>query len=437
MECPCTKSETEVFAPVKVQVTQDEGRWYSYNPQNPINAESLDFTVAGNNEEMIDMNNISLFLAGKIQRGDGTNLPADENVMVVNNFFSSLIKHIAVSVNKQLITPTISDFAYKSYVHKLIDFDMPKGSLLQQACYGYHPDTVNHSDKMAGNENEGAKPRKTLIKESRRFEVRDMLDVDFFQTGRLLVPDADITLKIFFNEPKFFLQTAADNKQTYKLLLEEATLYVRKIRIIPSLANTIDKELATKPAIYPFIRREITSYNIPTGFSSFKMENIFRGQLAHRYFIFLVNAAAAQGAYNKNPFELKNFRLSQVGLFENGQNMSGDVIEVDFDQRKSLNAYYQLLESIGALGERASYPPISYKDFKSHSTIFCFTRSPDLSNGDDEVVLPDRSANVTLKLSFHEPTTAPLSCYIIGEFFARVEIRGSGKEKAIVTDFPV
>ena len=108
-ECPCTKSETEVFEKVKVQVALDEGRWYRYNSQNPLNSDALDFTVAGNTEEMIDMNNISLYLSGKIQRADGTNIPAADNVQVVNNFMGALIKHVAVSINKQMITPTISD----------------------------------------------------------------------------------------------------------------------------------------------------------------------------------------------------------------------------------------------------------------------------------------------------------------------------------------
>ena len=429
------KSETDVFAPVKLQVALEEGRWYTYNPQNPINADSLDFTIAGNNEEMIDMNNISFFVAGKITRNDGNNLAAADDVMFVNNALGSMIKHIAVSINKQLITPTISDYAYKDYIRKVTLYDMSRDGV-QQATFGFYPDTPNHADKMAGAENKGSKPRKSMISESKRFELRDTLSVDMFETERLLVSDADITMKIFFNEPKFFLMSPTDNA-SYKLSLEEAVLYVRKVRVTPSILNEIDARLNKEPALYPFIRREITSYNIPTGFSTFKQENIFRGQLANRYFVFLVDNGACQGDYKQNPYLLKDYNLSQVGLFENGQNIAGDVYELDIGKHKSLNVYYQLLESIGAAGERATYVPITYEDFKSHTTIFCFTRSPDLSNGDDETVLPDRAANVTLKISFHDNTTRALTCYIIGEFFARVEIRGSGKEKAITTDFPV
>ena len=356
-ECACSKAETEVFQPLKVLVNMDEGRWYNYNPQNPINTDSLDFIVAGNNEEMIDMSNISLYLAGRIKLSTGANLPAAANVQAVNNFFGAMIKHVAVSVNKQLITPTISDYAYKDYIHKLINYDMPAQGT-QQYCIGFHPDTPGESNQInrtANNvvHNPGAQPRKTLIKESGRFEVRGPLSVDLFETMRLLVPDADLNLKIFFNDAAFFLHSS-DVNANYKLELEEATLFVRKVRVIPSLANDIDSKLATTPAIYPFIRREIVSYNIPIGFSTFKQENIFRGQLANRYFVFLVDAGAANGDKTKNPFELKHYNLTQVGLYENGQNIAGDPVEVNFDAAKSMNAYHQLLESIGALGERAS-----------------------------------------------------------------------------------
>ena len=333
-------------------------------------------------------------------------------------------------------------------MQKLIDYDMPTGGV-QQASFGFYPDTPNESHRPYRNfmqgegntaqrviHNPDSEPRKDLISESKRFEVRGPLSVDFFQSMRLLVTKADISLKVFFNEPKFFLH-ADTNDNDYKMVLEEAILYVRKVRVTPSIANSIDQKLNNEPALYPFIRREINSYNIPVGFSTFKQENIFRGQLANRYLIFLVDAGAANGDYEKNPFEFKHNGLTQVALFENGQNIAGDPIELDMTNNQTMNAYYQLLESIGSIGERAAYPPITYAEFLSHSTVFCFTRSPDLSHGEDEVVLPKRSGNVTLKLTFKENTTAALTCYIIGEFFAEVRLSGSGKEKAITTDFPV
>ena len=104
------------------------------------------------------------------------------------------------------------------------------------------------------------------------------------------------------------------------------------------------------------------------------------------------------------------------------------------DDHISINAYYQLLESIGAVGERALYPAITYEDFKSHTTLFCFTRSPDLSHGEDETVLPSQVGNLTLRLTFSGATTHPITCFVMGEFDSRISINGY---KNVSTDFSV
>ena len=436
MDCPCTKSELEVFRPVNVQVALTEGRWHTYMPLHSTdNADSMEFVIPGTSTEMVDMNNMSLFIAAKIKLADNDGDLGDgaaHHVQLVNNAFGALFRNIDVMINGQLITHATREYAYKDYLQRLLIYDMPKGGV-QQASIGFYPDTAGQSANLWNNANTGATERREMIHLSRRFELRGNLCIDFFDCSRLLMPGTDINIKLFFNEPKFFLH-AANNATEYKLAIEDAELYVRRVTVSDSVLNGLHTSLQSQEAIYPFVRREITSFNIPQGFSSYNQENLFRGQLGQRYFIALVHSTAANGSYSTNPFELKHFNLTEIALYENGQSIAGPPIKLNMAQRMSLNAYYQLLESIGAIGERALYPPLTYEDFKSHSTVFCFTRSPDLSHGEGDVTLPSQVGNLSLRLNFSAATTHPITCLVLGEFDSRVKLN---RYKNATTDYAV
>ena len=62
-ECPCSKSELAVCDPIPVQVAMVDGRWQTYYPINAINAQSgvAEFSIPGTANEVIDLNNISLY----------------------------------------------------------------------------------------------------------------------------------------------------------------------------------------------------------------------------------------------------------------------------------------------------------------------------------------------------------------------------------------
>jgi len=441
-ERACSKSELDVFQPIDVQVALTDGRWLSYQPLNGLaeTADVIEFVIPGTPNEGVDLNNISLYVCGKIKTAENGDLPdvaANITVAPVNNFLGSLFKHIDVSVNGQLLTRASREYAYKDFLIKSLYYQMPQSGKeqTQGEAFGYYPDQpaarANEFAHAAGG-NSGAKRRSNWIKGSHRFELRGPLALDLFGTDRLLFPGSDIHLKLHLNDPKFYLMDATATNQ-YKLNLEEVTLYVRRVTISDSFVADLNKQITSKDAIYPFTRREITSFSIPTGLSSSIKENLFRGQLGTRYFVALVNAAAFNGTtIASNPFHFEHFHLSEVALMENGQSIAGPPLKVDFDNGKYLNAYYMLLESIGAVGERALYPPITKDNFAHNMTIFCFTRSPDLCHG--EVALPNQIGNLTLRLTFSQALPQAVTCLVMAEFDSRIQLN---QYKNVITDYAV
>lgn len=438
-ECPCTKSELDVFRPVNVQVGMTQGKWVTYYPLNPLSATPgvVEFSVPGTANEVIDLNNISLYIRGKVIKAlPNTLLGENDKPAIVNNILDSLLHHVDVSINGNLITRASNDHAYKAYLQKITQVDMPRGgkSSSQFALDGFHMDAPGQQNDVA---NDGPKQRFSLIEKSKEFELIGMPSIDFFQTDRSLHPETDLNLKFYLSDPAFLFSDArAANALTAAptLVLSEMELHVRRVQISPTIALDIKSGLQKNDAIYPYTRREMLTFGISTGTSSVVKENLFRGHRATRFFIAMVDSEAYVGAIGKSPFCFEHFNLSSISLSENGNNMCCPPIRLSFkdDNKRHAWAYRLFLEQIGAVGERALATPVSLEHWLNGSTIFVFSASPDLSHG--MAHLPQQSANMTLSMTFAEKTTKNVTVIIMAEYDSRIQITG---QKNVITDYAI
>ena len=447
-ECPCSKSELDVCRPIDVQVAMTEGRWQTYYPINSLSSGNgvMEFSVPGTTNEVIDMNNISLYIRGKIKKNATTALGADNKVHPANNMLHTMIRHIDVSINGQLVTRAGKDYAYKAYLVKLTQHDMPGGGGdkdPQLILEGFSMDKEGKANTIDGNAGTadraepGGVKRQKLIAASREFELVGNPCVDLFQCERSLIMNCDIALKIYLNDPTFFLVEGTEtqaNKVTAPILsLSEVELRVRRVQVAPSFVNALVAEVQNRDAIYPFTRREILTFNIPKDTTLVTKENIFRGYLANRFFIALVDSEAYNGTLAKNPLYLEHAGIKEISLAENGLYMAYNPLKLDLNEKgRGATAYRYFLESIGAIGERALSTPVTYDHYCNGSTIFCFTRSPDLTHGLNH--LPPQTASITLQMSFKAATTATLTAIVLAEYDSRLQIT---KDNNIITDYGI
>lgn len=433
-ETACTKSEIDLFRPIDVQVALTEGVWQTYYPLNSLtNSTVIEFLIPGTANQVIDFPECSVYFSGKFKNA-AANLAADSTVAPVNNLLHSMIRTIDVSINGQLLTRASKDYAYKDYLLKLTQTDMPQGGDDPQLIMeGFIMDDAGNPTLAA---NAAIAKRKALIAESRTFELRGPLCVDLFQCDRNLLMGSDINIKIHLNEPKFYMfdnAAAAADRITPTLELESVELYIRRVTLADTFVNAINQEISQRDAIYPFTRREIVTMTIPTGSTLFIKENLFRGQLGVRYFFAMVNANAYNGSIGTSPFRFQHFNISEISLLENGQPMSQGRLKTTFaNKAKIINAYHLLLESIGAVGDRALTTPITRDHFADGSTIFCFTRSPDLCHGVNH--LPNQTGNLTLQINFGQALTSTIMVICMAEFDSRIQIN---QYKNVVTDYAV
>ena len=79
-----------------------------------------------------------------------------------------------------------------------------------------------------------------------------------------------------------------------------------------------------------------------------------------------------------------------------------DPLIVDIAGGQTLQAYYHLLQILGAVGEKPNRTKISLSAFKAGSTVFAFSRTPELDRTD--VLLPRREGNISLRIKFKDAT---------------------------------
>ena len=439
-ECPCTKSELSLFDDVRVQVASEKGHWQTVLPISSLdNQGTISCLIAGTPSQAIDMNNISLYVAFKVINQDGNDLVAAEKVVPCNNLLYSLFRDIQLQLNGQVVTRGMFEYPHKTYIQLLTqnDWAAQGKDLEQSACIGFYPDLPGRADKAyddAVEPNTGAELRRGWIESSKTCELRGPLMLDLFQQHLYMLPNVDMQLTFHKTDSTFIIQnkTAGANVR-YRIKFTDFKLFVRRIQLSDFIVKDIRDQLEVREAIYPFVRREMCTLTVGQGMSSLNQENLFRGQLPVRMFVCMVrNDALNGGSYSLNPFNLQDFGVSEIGMFEDGDSIAMDPMKVNFAENQYLNAYYTLLESIGVIGERGLHTPLTKEAFHKGSTIFCFTRSPDLSIGD--VALPNKIGNISLRLNFRQAITNAVSVIIMAEFDSRIQINKNGN---ISTDYPV
>jgi len=98
-----------------------------------------------------------------------------------------------------------------------------------------------------------------------------------------------------------------------------ASLFVRKVKLSPSVFLAHAKALEDSTAKYPIKRVVCKSFQIPENYLDASHENLFSGQLPTRIVIGLVDNRAFNGSRDHNPFNLHHYNVSEISLYLDGQ----------------------------------------------------------------------------------------------------------------------
>ena len=192
-----------------------------------------------------------------------------------------------------------------------------KSSQLSMAMfYKDTPGKMDVVDPVAddADANMGLKARYTFTNESKTVDMMGPIHSVIFFQDRLILNGVNLRLKLNRAKNSFSLVSSVHGAN-FKVVITEAILYVRKVKVASSVTLGHAVALKQTPAKYPIRRVDCKVLSIPSGFSSFTPDNLFLGNIPNRLVFALVDTEACNGTYGSNPYNFKHHNLTQVGVY--------------------------------------------------------------------------------------------------------------------------
>jgi len=179
--------------------------------------------------------------------------------------------------------------------------------------------------------------RRFIARQSRKFDMMGRLHADMFFQDRYMLNEVGVKIKLVRSKNAFCVMGDA------KVDITHASLFVRKVKLLPSVFLAHAKTLKRGTAKYPIRRVVCKSFAVPQHYLDVSHEKLFSGQLPTRVVIGLVTNRAFNGLMGSNLFNLQHFNLSEIALYLNGQQQHAiRPIQPDYEHGLYIRAYDSL-----------------------------------------------------------------------------------------------
>ena len=311
--------------------------------------------------KFIDFTKTWFFMKYQIERKDGNNWVAlntgdaeqklkDSSVNVIQNFASSFIKQLKVTINSTLVFDSGNLYPYRAYI--ATEFGTSKAfreGLLEAG--GYFPDEADKYDFI---ENEGFIKRKKYFASNKPCHAITRLNFDLANQNSLFLNNCDIIFEIKPQSDDFVLHVPKYPKTTrtrgakdgdpeivttnyyavggtYRINLHEVKLYITLVDVVQSLQNQIARQLEHTPAKYPLRKIDLRSLYLPMGMTNFTW-NVFTSIVPRRLMIFLVPNKRFDGDRASQPFKFVHGDIQNIWVEANNMTVPNNPYHLNMDE---------------------------------------------------------------------------------------------------------
>lgn len=404
---PCTKSEIvyDELPPTQV-VVLDDYKVYA-GPKAAVGDNTpLTFEVTGSGEDYMDLGDTFLRLRVKITKTNGTPLE-DTNASVgpLNCFLHSLFSQVDVTLNDNLVSQSTNTYAYRSYISTLLSY----GAAAKKTWLGmeiWEPDEAGQFDSK---DNSGLRKRELLFQNGKEVELKGRLHTDLSFQNRLVPNGVTLRVTLTRNKPEFALMAFGNEASSYNIAITQASLEVRKVKLVPKEQLKIESVIAKSGARIPITHVVTKNFSIPQGGSTFDLDSLFMGQIPNRVVLGMVENEAFNGAYDKNAFNFQHFHLNFLCLNVDGKQVPGRPLTPDFANGHYIDCFETLFTGTGMYGDDLGQC-IKRSDYDKGYCLFAFNLTPDQSNGISHV---NTRRHGTVRASLHFAKALPCTVTVI------------------------
>ena len=246
------------------------------------------------------------------------------------------------------------------------------------------------------------------------------LHLDLFGQSKYLLPGVDVRIKLTRSKSNFQLLTDATEKGV-KTVIEEAVLYVRRVKVTPSVLLGHQIGLKENNAIYTIQQSDLQTYTISQGSKSHIQDNLFRGVLPKMLFVALVGNDAFNGNMTKDPLTFDHFNINYLALFREGESIPySQPLQPDFEGGFIARAYMQMIQSLEMFNVNQNNG-ITMDQFKGGKTVFAFNLTPDLC-ASGPCGQSYKTGNLRLEMKFAKALAAAINVIVFAIRDGKIEI---------------
>ncbi len=381
--------------------------------------------------QAIDLSMHRLWVLGEVVNADGTKIKtaAESDAGLVNNALHSLFCQVDVSVGSTVVSQSSLTYAHRAHMEALLAYDQ-SAKESHMTMRGWFKDTAGHMDAYSGDNNAGLVKRRKMVQGGRMFELMGPLHCDFLSNqSKYLLPYTDLTIKLTRSPDAFALMST---KKSEKIVIHDATFFVRKVELSPSLNLAHAKALEVAPARYPLTRTSVKTITIPGGLRDKAIPNLHMGQLPKRIIVGFVSNVAFNGSYHHNPFNYHHYDLNHMVLYVDTEQVPSIPLTPDFEKERYIHAYNTLFSGTG-INWKDEGNNISHAEYGKGYTLYAFDLTPDQSAHEAHWNL-QKQGTIRLDVRFAKELPEAVNCIVYSEFDNLVEI---SKDRHVVVDYSV
>lgn len=422
-----TKSELDLFATPPTQNSVESGQMQCYRPFSSISENSpIEFVVSGHGDEYIDLAHTMLHISAKINKPEPVDPNKDEeqNVAPVNNWLHTLFSQVDIYLNQKCVTPPSNLYNYRSYIENLLNYGSDAKTSHLTTNFWYK-DTAGAMNDIAAT-NAGYTKRKALSKDNKIIDLYGNIHCDLFNQDKYMLNGVELKIKLQRSKIEFHM--IGETIPSVSIL--DAVLYVRKIKINPSILIAHARALNIATAKYAITRVDIKTISIPKDMQSKSIDNLYLGQLPKRCIIGFVQSKAFNGDIKMNPFNFEHFDYNFLSLYLDAIQIPSVPLTPDFKKNIYTRAYHSLFSGVGTpfsdLGNN-----ISREEYPKGFCLTAFDLTADLSSHDSHWNII-KSGCLRLEVKFEKPLAQTVTAIIFAEFDNIIEI---DKNRNIAIDY--
>lgn len=421
----CLKSELDLFNGLTVQLGIDSSAFIEIHPIASLTDQTpVEFYVSGNGEHYLDLAHTLLHLRIKILKKNDANLADTDNVAPLNYILNTLFSECTVFLNDKLVSSQ-ANYSYRAILESLLFYSKSsQESLLSCACF--YKDTAGHHNDV-NDSNKGYSKRKELCKNSKIIDLIGALHFDLAAQPKLLINGVNLRIKLERHKDAFVLMSGTDN---YKIHIDFASLYVRKVNVSPSIILGHEKALEKGVIKMPIRRVDVKTFALSQGLQSTTIANAFIGQLPTRIVLGFVSNEAYNGNITKNPFQFQNYKLNYLCILNDGLMIPAKPLQPKFDLAMYARSYFSLFTNLSRFHHSPNIN-IDVSEYKNGYTLYAIDLTPDLASGQSHTSI-NKTGNIAIDLKFDTALTETVSLVVYSEFRNIIEI---DKTRGVFTDY--